>query len=59
MVETAQELAYNIKVPEPDVGRAAIVNQFNAGAMYKIANKRLINHAVPGLAGYLKGSFLR
>jgi nicotinate dehydrogenase subunit B len=59
MLETAMELAYNMKVPEPAVVRAAIVNKFNAGAMYDIPNKRLINHAVPGLTGFLKGAPLR
>ena len=58
-MESAMELAQNLKVPEPSVGQAAIVNKLNAGAMYDIPNKRLVNHAVPGLAGFLKGSYLR
>lgn len=37
----------------------AIVNRFNAGAMYGIPNKRLLNHGVSGLGGYLKGTYLR
>jgi CO/xanthine dehydrogenase Mo-binding subunit len=59
ILETAQELAYNMKVPEPVLSQAAVVNRFNAGAMYDIPNKRLVNHAVSGLGGYLKGSYLR
>jgi CO/xanthine dehydrogenase Mo-binding subunit len=55
-VETATELAHNMKVPESVV---RVVNKFNAGAMYDIPNRRLINHAVSGLGGFLKGSPLR
>lgn len=59
ILETSMELAHNMKVPPPVVSQAAVVNRFNAGAMYEIPSKRLINHAVPGLEGYLKGSYLR
>lgn len=59
ILETAMELAGNMKVPEPVLSQAAIVNRFNAGAMYDIPNKRVVNHGVSGLGGYLKGSYLR
>ena len=59
ILETAQELSGNLKVPEPVLSQAAIVNRFNAGAMYDIPNKLLINHGVSGLGGYVKGSYLR
>lgn len=59
MLESGMELAYNMKVPQPVLSQAAIVNRFNAGTMYRIPNKRLVNHGVSGLDGYLKGSFLR
>ena len=59
VLESGMELAHNLKVPEPVFSQAAIVNRFNAGAMYGIPNKRLVNHGVSGLGGYLKGTYLR
>jgi nicotinate dehydrogenase subunit B len=31
----------------------------NLGSMYVISNRKLVNHRVPGIDGYLKGSYLR
>lgn len=59
VLESGMELAYNMKVPEPVLSQAAIVNRFNAGAMYEVPHKRLVNHGVSGLGGYLKGTYLR
>jgi nicotinate dehydrogenase subunit B len=36
-----------------------VVNKTNVGGMYNVPNRRLINHHVPLLGGYLKGSYLR
>jgi CO/xanthine dehydrogenase Mo-binding subunit len=35
------------------------ISPFNLGAMYDIPNMRLVNRRVPGIQGYLKGSYLR
>jgi nicotinate dehydrogenase subunit B len=59
VVEATEELALNAKIPPLALPDAAHVNKSNAGAMYDIPNRRLISHAVPGLEGYLKGSYLR
>jgi nicotinate dehydrogenase subunit B len=59
-LETGMELAYDMKVPELVVSSPAqMVNKCNAGAMYDTPNRRLINHSVPSLGGFLKGSYLR
>jgi nicotinate dehydrogenase subunit B len=58
-MESSGELALNAKVPPPVLIPAAQVNRANAGAMYDVANMRVVSHNVSGLDGYLKGSYLR
>lgn len=58
--ETSEELALGKPVKEFATGVGSlIVNKVNVGGMYVTPNRRLINHAVPGLDGYLKGANLR
>jgi nicotinate dehydrogenase subunit B len=58
-LESSMELAGNMKVPPLRLNPSAIVNKVNAGGMYDIPNKRLVNHDLSGLERSLKGSFLR
>jgi nicotinate dehydrogenase subunit B len=58
-LETSMELANNLKIPPLRINPSAILNKVNAGSMYDIPNKRLVNHDLAGLERSLKGSFLR
>ena len=58
-VETSQQLAMGTAAAStPGVGGALGVSPLNLGSMYAIANRKLINHDIPG-PEFLKGSFLR
>ena len=58
--ETSEYLASGQPVHELDKGAGSLfVNKFDAGGMYDIPNRLLVNHAVPGLDGYLKSANLR
>ena len=59
VVEPSEELAFDAKIPDPVTVPAAGVNNLTAGGLYSVPNRRVINHTVNGLEGYLKGSFLR
>ena len=59
VIETSQELAQLTKPGERTSGSNSItVNPVSTGAMYAIANRRVVSHAVP-MQGLLKGSPLR
>jgi nicotinate dehydrogenase subunit B len=59
VIETSQELAQLTKPRERTSGSNSItVNPVSTGAMYAIANRRVVSHAVP-MQGLLKGSPLR
>jgi CO/xanthine dehydrogenase Mo-binding subunit len=58
--ETSEQLALGKPVHELSKGFGSlIVNPTDVGGMYDIANRRLVNHEVDGLDGYLKGANLR
>ncbi len=58
--ETSDQLATGKPAHELDKGPGSLyVNKFDAGGMYDIPNRLLVNHAVSGLDGYLKGANLR
>lgn len=58
--ESTEELALDKPVRELSKGPGSLfVNKFVTGGMYAIPNRLLVNHAVPGLDGYLKGANLR
>jgi nicotinate dehydrogenase subunit B len=58
--ETSEHLATGQPVHEYNKGAGSLfVNKFDAGGMYDIPNRLLVNHAVSGLDGYLKGANLR
>jgi nicotinate dehydrogenase subunit B len=58
--ETSEHLATGQPVHELDRGPGSLfVNKFDAGGMYDVPNRLLVNHAVPGLDGFLKGANLR
>lgn len=58
--ETSEYLASGKPVREFNKGVGSlIVYKQDAGGMYDIPNRLLLNHAVPGLDGYLKGANLR
>ena len=59
VVEPSEELALEAKVPDPVTPPASGINNLTAGGVYSIPNRRVINHTINGLEGYLKGSFLR
>ena len=59
LTETTAQLAEGEAASEGDGPVAQALSPFNLGAMYAIPNLRIINHRVPGLNGYLKGSYLR
>jgi nicotinate dehydrogenase subunit B len=59
VIETSQELALLTKPAERISGSNSItVNPMSTGAMYAIANRRVVSHAVP-MVGLLKGAPLR
>ena len=60
--ETSEQMATGAKVSELPVSTGVgslVVNPANAGAMYDIPNKRLVNHQIDGAAGYMKTANLR
>ena len=57
--ETSQQLALGTPPSETDGPVAQRISPFNLGAMYDIPNMKLVNRRVPGINGYLKGSYLR
>jgi CO/xanthine dehydrogenase Mo-binding subunit len=58
--ETSEYLATGQPVHEFNKGAGSLfVNKFDAGGMYDIPNRLLVNHAVSELDGYLKGANLR
>jgi nicotinate dehydrogenase subunit B len=57
--ETSEQLALGTPASEMEAPAAQSVTPFNVGGMYSVPNMRLVNHRVPGLSGYLKGSYLR
>ncbi len=58
-IETSQQLALGTPASELNGATSQGVTPFNLGSMYDIPNLRLVNRRVPGIQGYLKGSFLR
>jgi CO/xanthine dehydrogenase Mo-binding subunit len=58
-IETSQQLALGTPADESADGTSRNLNKVTLGSMYDIANLRLVNHRVPGVHGYLKGSNLR
>jgi len=59
VTETSQQLAAGTAPAETPGTGAQGLNPTNLGSMYVIPNRKLVNHRVPGIHGYLKGSFLR
>ncbi len=60
MIEESTEELTNKPVRELAKGPLSLyVNRFVCGGMYDIPNRLLVNHAVSGLEGYLKGANLR
>jgi nicotinate dehydrogenase subunit B len=59
LIETSQQLALGTLPAESSGIVAQGVSPLNLGSMYVIPNRKLVNHRVPGIDGYLKGSFLR
>jgi CO/xanthine dehydrogenase Mo-binding subunit len=60
LTETSAQLAAGQPPTEsPGQGQAQGVSPPNTGAMYAIPSLRLVNHRVPGIDGFLKGSYLR
>lgn len=57
--EMSEEMALGTPAPLSGSGIARIVNKVNAGGMYAIANRRLINHHVDARQGFLRGNPLR
>jgi CO/xanthine dehydrogenase Mo-binding subunit len=56
---TVHDLALGVITPERDSGSNSItVNPISTGSMYKVANRRVISHAVP-MQGLLRGAALR
>jgi CO/xanthine dehydrogenase Mo-binding subunit len=58
-IETSQQLAVGTPADESADGTSRHLNRVTLGSMYDIRNLRLVNHRVPGVHGYLKGSNLR
>ena len=58
--ETSETLATEKRPREyPDAVGSLFLNKFDAGGMYAIANRRLVDHLIPIHNGYLKGANLR
>jgi nicotinate dehydrogenase subunit B len=57
--ETTAVMAQGIKVEKLRSGISTIVNKVSAGGIYTVPNRRIVNHDIAGLTGYLKGSYLR
>jgi nicotinate dehydrogenase subunit B len=58
ITETSQQLT-GTAARETSGGRAQDLSALNSGSMYDIPVVRRVNHRVPGINGFLKGSFLR
>jgi nicotinate dehydrogenase subunit B len=58
ITETSQQLT-GTAARETSGGRAQNLTPLNSGSMYDIPNVRRVNHRVPGINGFLKGSYLR
>ena len=58
-LEPTQEHAIGTKPSDPPAGVASCVNKNNAGAMYAIPNKRLLNKHLSGTDVFLRGTALR
>jgi CO/xanthine dehydrogenase Mo-binding subunit len=56
--ETSELLALGTKAKER-TGRLSMTVRPTICSMYDVASRKLINHQVSGLAGYLRGSYLR
>ena len=59
LTETSAQLAIGKAASEGEGQGVQGVSPPNVGAMYAIPNLRIISHRVPGMRGYLKGSYLR
>jgi nicotinate dehydrogenase subunit B len=59
ITESSEQLALGTPAAESSGPVAQELSALNAGSMYAIANRRLVNHRVDGIEGYLKGSYLR
>jgi CO/xanthine dehydrogenase Mo-binding subunit len=59
LTETSAQLAMGKAVSEGEGQGVQGVSPPNVGAMYAIPNLRIVSHRVPGMTGYLKGSYLR
>jgi nicotinate dehydrogenase subunit B len=57
--ETTAVMAHGTKVEKLRTGVSTIVNKVSAGGIYTVPNRRIVNHDIAGVEGYLKGSFLR
>jgi CO/xanthine dehydrogenase Mo-binding subunit len=56
---TVHDLVLDVTTPERDGGSNSItVNPISTGSMYKVANRRVISHAIP-MEGLLRGAALR
>jgi len=58
ITETSQQLT-GAPPRETSGGRSQNLSPLNSGSMYDIQNVRRVNHRVPGINGFLKGSYLR
>jgi len=58
ITETSQQLTGTAARETPG-GRAQNLSPLNSGSMYDIPNVRRVNHRVPGIKAFLKGSYLR
>ena len=59
VTETSQQLAIGTAPAESDGPVSQRLSPLNLGSMYAIPHRKLVNHRVPGINGYLKGSYLR
>jgi nicotinate dehydrogenase subunit B len=59
ITESSEQLALGTEAAETDGTVAQKLSPLNLASMYVIPNRKLVNHRVPGIRGYLKGSFLR
>ena len=57
--ETSEQLALDAPAAESEGQIAQEISAMNCGSMYAIPSKRLVNHRVRGIDGYLKGANLR
>jgi len=58
-VETSEQLALGTPAADTTGPIAMELSPLNLGSMYEIANRKLVNHRVPGIDGYLKAANLR